>query len=50
VDRAGVHPEAQGTKVAFAAGSVWFVRPGVGEATWRAAISRNDSKVPGPDW
>jgi hypothetical protein len=46
----GVNTEAQGTQVAFAAGSVWFVRPGVSEATLRAAIIRKDGKVPGPDW
>jgi hypothetical protein len=46
----GVFTEAKGTHVAFASGSVWFVRPGVGEATWRAAITRNDGKVGDPDW
>jgi hypothetical protein len=45
-----VNTEAKGTHVALAAGSVWFVRPGVSEATWRAAITRNDGKAPGPDW
>jgi hypothetical protein len=43
-------PAAQGTQVAFAAGSVWFVGAGVGKTTWRAAVIRNDDKVPGTDW
>jgi hypothetical protein len=46
----GVNTEAKGAQVAFADGSDWFVRPGVGEATRREAIIRSDGKVPGPDW
>jgi hypothetical protein len=39
-----------GVNLVTADGPVRFVRPGVSEATWRNAITRDDSRRLDPDW
>lgn len=40
----------KGFNVAQADGSVYFLRPGVSEATLRNAVTRNDGQPLGNDW